>query len=310
MHLFVYTNLSDALRTEFRELLPADVSVTFRNELSPDEQQSAFNRSELVMGNPPPAWWEQPPLSLRFWQLDSAGFDGYQHVQTNALVANMGDFFAWPCAETIVAGILAHYRHIGELAVLQNQQRWVGVPVRYKTGLLRRKQVVVLGSGAIGQAVQQMLLGFDCTIRMLARTDPAADLHSVDDLKAVLPDTDLVVNTLPGTAKGFFSSELITAMKAGSVFANVGRGSTVDEPALIAALQRGHLGGAVLDVTATEPLPADSPLWTLPNVILTQHTAGGQPDEDLGKIEQFLRNLTRLRSGEPLENAAKLGKGY
>jgi len=99
-------------------------------------------------------------------------------------------------------------------------------------------------------------------------------------------------------------------MKPGSVFANVGRGNTVDEAALIDALQRGHMAGAVLDVTATEPLPTDSPLWTLPNVILTQHTAGGQPSEDHGKIDQFLRNLTRFQAGEPLESAVTLSRGY
>lgn len=310
MNLFVYTSLSETLRGAFRQQLPADVSVTFRNELPAEEQRVAFKSAELVMGNPPPAWWEQPPTNLRFWQLDSAGFDGYQNVRTDAQVANMGDFFAWPCAETIVAGTMTYYRHINELAVLQHQQRWVGAPIRYTLGLLRKKRVIILGAGAIGQAVRQMLTGFDCSVRMLARTDPAAHLRSVDDLKAALPDTDLVVNTLPGTAKGFFSKELIDVMPPGSVFANVGRGSTIDEPALIVALQSGRLGGAVLDVTATEPLPSDSPLWTLPNVILTQHTAGGQPNEDWGKLEQCLRNLSRLRRGEPLENAVELGKGY
>lgn len=310
MNLFVYTNLSETDRGQLRQQLPTDVSVTFRNELPTDEQQVAFSRAELVLGNPPAAWWEQPPVELKLWQLDSAGFDGYQQVRNDAQVANMGDYFAWPCAETIVAGILAHYRHINELAVLQSQKQWVGAPIRYTLGLLRKKRVVILGSGTIGQAVRQMLLGFDCSVRMLARTDPKADLHSVDDLKATLPDTDLVVNTLPGTAKGFFSAELIAAMQPGSVFANVGRGSTVDEPALIEALQSGHLGGAVLDVTTLEPLPTNSLLWHLPNVVLTQHTAGGQPQEDLGKIDQFLRNLIHFRNNEPLENAVELEKGY
>ena len=99
-------------------------------------------------------------------------------------------------------------------------------------------------------------------------------------------------------------------MSPGSVYANVGRGTTTDEPALIAALQSSQLGGAVLDVTATEPLPADSPLWTLPNVLLTQHTGGGQPDEDAGKVAQFLRNLDLFLAGKPVANAVVLGRGY
>ncbi len=311
MLLFVNPRLSPADETTLLEQLPADITPVFRQgRLSETEQQVAFRSAELLFGNPPPAWFADPMPILQFWQLDSAGFDGYRNVQTNAQVANMGDYFAWPCAETMVAGILAMYRRIPELASLQSRSEWVGAPIRTRTALLRHKRVVVLGTGTIGQVVRQMLTGFDCAIQMLARTDPQADLHSVDELRSVLPQTDIVVNCLPGTAKGFFSADLIAAMQPGSLYANVGRGTTTDEPALLAALQSGQLGGAVLDVTATEPLPADSPLWSLPNVLLTQHTGGGQPDEDAGKVAQFLRNLRHFRAGEPLENIVTLGKGY
>ena len=310
MNLFVYTQLSDENRDYLLRQLPNGLTPVFRTDLAPGEAQAAFSKADVVLGNPPPAWWEQPPTSLKFWQLDSAGFDGYKHVQLTAQVTNMGDFFAWPCAETIVAGILAHYRHIDELLSLQHQKQWNRDAVRYSLNSLRHKRVIILGAGAIAQVVRQMLTGFGCTIQFMARTSPDAELHTTDELRAALPDTDLVVSTLPGTARNFFSAELIDAMRPGSVFANVGRGNTVDEAALISALQRGQLAGAVLDVTATEPLPTNSPLWTLPNVILTQHTAGGQPNEDRGKVELFLRNLTRFQAGEPLENTATLARGY
>ncbi|RIV23461.1 D-2-hydroxyacid dehydrogenase [Fibrisoma montanum] len=310
MLIFVYTRLNDTTRAAIRQQVSAFADVQFRSELPEHELESTFERADVVMGNVPPAWVARAPQTLQFWQLDSAGFDGYQNLRLSVPVANMGDFFAWPCAETIVAGIIGLYRHIHELAVLQHQRNWVGVPIRYKLGLLRRKRVVILGTGAIGQAVRTMLTGFECEVNMLARTDPRAELHSVDELKAILPQTDLVINTLPGTAKGFFSADLIRAMPADGVYANIGRGSTTDEPALIEALQQGRLGGAVLDVTATEPLPADSPLWAMPNVILTQHTGGGQQTEDEGKAAQFLRNLHRFRNGEPLENPIDLSKGY
>lgn len=310
MNLFVNVALNDSLETALRQQLPADIIATFRHDLPASEQQVAFRSADLLLGNPSPDWFAEPPSNLRFWQLDSAGFDGYRNVQTGALVANMGDYFAWPCAETMVAGILALYRCIPELAVLQNGSAWVGVPIRARTGLLRHKKVVILGTGTIGQAVRQMLTGFDCAVTMLARTDPQANLHSAGELKAALPQTDIVVNCLPGTATGFFSADLINAMAPGSLYANVGRGTTTDEPALLLALQSGRLGGAVLDVTATEPLPADDPLWTLPNVLLTQHTGGGQPNEDAGKVTQFLRNLALFRANKPLENPVTLGRGY
>ena len=312
MHLFVCSPLSAAARTHLRQQLPADVEATFCHDLPIEQQFPAFEEAEVVLGNPPPAWLAAgtSPL-LSFWQIDSAGFERYRQVQLSIPVANMGDFFSWPCAETVVAGLLALYRHIPELAVLQTQRRWVGGAfARNRGGLLRGRRVVVLGAGTIALALRQQLAGFECHIQLLARTHPEAQLHSKEELMAVLPTTDIVINTLPGSATGFFSADLVAAMRPGSIYASVGRGNTTDEPALLAALQAGHLGGAVLDVTAVEPLPADNPLWALPNVLLTQHTGGGQPLEDEAKVDMLLHNLELLRTGQPLENLVDLSRGY
>ncbi len=310
MQLFVNPALNNTLKAQLQKQLPNDINAIFRHDLPESDQQNAFRSADFLLGNPPVAWFSESMQNLKFWQLDSAGFDGYKQIQVKALIANMGDYFARPCAETMMAGILAVYRCIPELTRLQSQLEWVGAPVRDRTNSLWQKRVVILGTGTIGQAVRQMLTGFACDTRMLARTDPQADLHSVEELKAILPQTDILINCLPGTATGFVSAEVIAVMKPGSLYANVGRGTTTDEPALISALQSGHLGGAVLDVTAKEPLPADSPLWTLPTVLLTQHTGGGQPNEDAGKVDQFLRNLSRYRAGQPLENKVELERGY
>ena len=312
MRLFVYSPLSAPARAYLLQQLPAGVAVTFCSDLPTEDQFPAFQEAEVVLGNPPPAWLVASPSPLlRFWQIDSAGFERYRQLSLAVPVANMGDFFAWPCAETMVGGLLALCRHLPELAVLQAHKQWVGGAfVRNRAGLLRGRHVVVLGAGVIGQALRQQLAGFDCPVQLMARTHPQAQLRSTEALLAALPDTNIVINTLPGSAVGFFSAELVAAMPPGSLYASVGRGNTTDEPALIAALQAGRLAGAVLDVTATEPLPADNPLWTLPNVLLTQHTGGGQPREDEGKVDQLLRNLARLERGEPLENLVDLSRGY
>ena len=311
MHLFVYSPLSAAARAYLQQQLPSGVAVTFGPDLTREQQHAAFQTAEVLLGNPPPAWLATVPPRLRFWQIDSSGFERYRQVRLPMPVANMGDFFAWPCAETMVAGLLALYRHLPELAVLQTRQQWVGGAfVRNRAGLLRGRRVVVLGAGAIAQAVRQQLAGFECRVQLLARTHPQAQLHSREALCAALPETDIVVNCLPGSAESFFSADLIAAMRPGSLYASVGRGNTTDEPALIAALQAGHLGGAVLDVTATEPLPTDNALWTLPNVLLTQHTGGGQQFEDEGKVDVLLRNLERLRTSQPLANLVDLSRGY
>jgi glyoxylate/hydroxypyruvate reductase A len=311
MKIFVYTALDEAARAYLNQQLPIEADVTFNADLPDDQAQAAFQGAEMVLGNPPATWLTAGPLpQLRFWQIDSAGFERYKGVQLAAPVANMGDFFAWACAETMVAGLLALYRRLPELVLLQKKQQWVGAEVRGRQGLLRGKRIVILGAGTIGQAVCEQLSGFGCAVQLLARTNPQAQLHTKEELAAALPETDVVINCLPGSADGFFSADLVAAMRPSSLYASVGRGNTTDEPALIAALQAGRLGGAVLDVTATEPIPAGHPLWALPNVLLTQHTGGGQPREVEGKIDQFVRNLLHLRTGQPLENPVELAEGY
>jgi glyoxylate/hydroxypyruvate reductase A len=311
MKIFVYSAFDEAARDYLKRQLPAEAELTFRTDLPADQQATAFQATEILLGNPPAAWFASgTPTQLTFWQLDSAGFERYKEVKLAIPVANMGDFFAWPCAETMVAGLLALYRCLPELVRLQAAQQWVGAEVRGRQGLLRGKRVVILGAGAIGQAVAQQLSGFGCAVQLMARTNPQAQLHIKEELAAALPQADIVVNCLPGSAQNFFSPDLIAAMCPGSIYASVGRGNTTDEPALIAALQAGHLGGAVLDVTATEPLPPGHVLWTLPQVLLTQHTGGGQPGEAKGKIDQLMRNLQRLQARQSLENLVTLAQGY
>ncbi|MBO0931104.1 D-2-hydroxyacid dehydrogenase [Fibrella aquatilis] len=305
MKIFIYTSLNESNQAVLRQRIGNDHTLTFRSAATPAPPADVA----VLMGNPPTE--QVRALSnLRFWQLDSAGFDKYAGIKLAIPVCNMGDFFAWPCAETIVGAVLALYRRLDELAVQQRAKNWIGVPLRYTMHTLHRQRVVILGAGTIGQAVRSILSGFQCQISLLARTNPAANLHSPDDLLAALPTTDLLINTLPGSVDGFVSAEVIAAMKPGSFFANVGRGNTVDEAALIAALQNGHLGGAALDVTAQEPLPADNSLWAMPNVLLTQHTAGGQRGEDEGKVAQFIHSFGQFIRGETPDNQVDLERGY
>ena len=311
MKLFVHSALPPAARAQLMQGLPAEITTAYGSDLPAEQQASECQQAALIFGNPPPEWLAAGPLpNLRMWQLDSAGFDRYQGLEIAAPVANMGDYFAWPCAETMVAGLLALYRALPERARLQAEQRWVGAPIRGRMGLLRGKRVVILGAGTIARAVQQQLSGFGCPVQLLARTDPQAQLHSRAALLAALPTTDIVVNCLPGSADKFFAAKEFAALPPSAIYASVGRGNTTDEQALSTALHAGRLGGAVLDVTATEPLPAGHALWALPNVLLTQHTGGGQPEEAEGKVAQLLRNLAHLQAGQPLENLVTLARGY
>ncbi|MEO6725182.1 MAG: NAD(P)-dependent oxidoreductase, partial [Blastocatellia bacterium] len=125
-----------------------------------------------------------------------------------------------------------------------------------------------------------------------------------DELEKHLPLADHIINILPASAatRHFVNAELLAAMKPGALFYNIGRGSTVDQPALIAALESGKLAAAYLDVTEPEPLPPDHPLWTAPNCFITPHTAGGHIGERDRLVRHFLENLRRFTTGETLND--------
>lgn len=311
MMLYVDTPLSPADKAHLREQLPADLEAVFKDELPEGERRAALRRAEIAFGNPPPDWLTDAP-ALRWVQLYSAGFDKYQGIPLTATLTNLKGFFAQPCAETAIAGVLALYRKLDELARLQQEQTWVGAALRRQLTLLRGKRVVLLGTGSIAQATRRILDGFACVTTYFGRTSALADIRSVDELKRVLPNADLVINSLPGTDETdrFFSADLFALLRPSAVFVNVGRGSTVDERALIEVLRARRIGGAVLDVTWEEPLPSGHPLWTAPNTLLTQHTGGGFAEEDRGKVDFFLQNLARYQSGQALENAVDVAQGY
>lgn len=310
MLIFVNTPFNEHNQNALSRALGDVHTLVFKSQLPKNEQFDAFQKAEIILGNPPAQWLETPPQNLRFWQLDSAGFDGYKNLHLTVPVCNLRDYFSVPCAETIVAGIMAFYRGIEELTLLKAEKRWVGVPIRFRLGLLTGKRVVILGAGSIGQAVKKMLQGFDCQLTLVARSHPDARIHTLEDLLAILPDTDLVISCLPGSAKGYFTQQMIDTLPPTAVFANIGRGSTVDETALLKALQENRIAGAVLDVTEVEPLPSEHPFWTMPNVILTQHTGGGQMSEDEGKVSFFVQNVEQFVNQEPLQNQIELSKGY
>jgi glyoxylate/hydroxypyruvate reductase A len=312
MYIYCHAKLDHALREKLINTLDEYHSIEFGCLLDLSNAQEAFNKADYILGNPPPDWFTSPPPNLKFWQLDSAGFDQYAHVSLpdSTLTANMGDWFARPCAESIIAGVAALYRGIDQLTLLKQKAEWQGINLRTQLLTLYKQNVVILGAGTIGQALQSILEGYGCYVDLLAKTSPKATIFNREDLLLKLPTTDLVINTLPGNVVHFVNSEFLYSMKRGSVYASVGRGSTTDEVALLDALNSNHLTGAVLDVTAIEPLPVDNPLWKLPNVILTQHTGGGQKGEHIGKVDLFLNNIFALENGSAIMNKIVINKGY
>ena len=305
--VFIYSDINENLRDYLRSKI---TSISFHDAADPKTSEQSFSSADALMGNPPAHWFSKSLPNLKFWQLDSAGFDQYKGIETSAMVANMGDFFSLTCAETILAGLISFYRRIPELAVLKREKKWIGKPLRYGMENLSGKSVIILGAGTIARHIRELLTGFNCDVTFVARKNPDARIHSREELLNSIGDAQIVINTLPGAAGQYVTADLFEAMADGAVYASVGRGTTTDETALIRYLVSGKLGGAILDVTEKEPLPISSPLWELPQVILTQHTGGGHRLEDEGKVEQFLTNLDLFQRGRSIQNPVSLSRGY
>lgn len=308
MHIFIYPALKEALRDRIKAEASGFGTIDF-NTGKTETGSEQIRNADVIFGNPPLTWIEPVASHLKFWQLDSAGFNQYSGISTQAIVCNMGDYFAIPCAETMLSGILGFYRLIPELIRLQQQKKWVGAPLRSGMDVLSGKSVLILGAGTIGRAIAKMLRGFDCNVTFVARTS-RPDVLSFEDALPGFSQNDIVINTLPGNAEKVVSELFFESMRPGTLYASVGRGNTTDENALIAALTSGKLIGAVLDVTREEPLPVGHVLWGMPNVILTQHTGGGQKNEEEGKVDVFLKNLKLYADGKLPRHQVTLSKGY
>ena len=180
------------------------------------------------------------------------------------------------------------------------------------TAIGRAGMNLVYGGGHVGLmgtvADAAVAAGAHVTgVATTARTEGDLEVVTAAALPELFPRTDVVIMVLPATAEttGALGASLLAALPAHAWVINVGRGTTVDEDALLAALRAGSIAGAALDVTVSEPLPVSSPLWDLPNVIITPHAAGGRP---LGAAALIERNARALLAGEPLHNLVRAAR--
>lgn len=310
----VYIDLK--LQQKERKIIEKAASPTdkfwYAQDIPEDQRFNTFLEAEVVFGSVPPGWVEESQ-HLRWLQLPSAGVDPYLKLDwgnrlSKVEVTNLGNFYGTPVAETALGGILSLYRHLDKLSQLQMQQKWVGAAIRPEMNLLHEKKVLILGGGAIGKTLKKLLEAFSCPVTMIRRSS-SPNLNNIDDL---LPDADIVINCLPETSetKEVLHARRLKLMKEDAIFVNVGRGSVINEKDLIEALQQSKLGGAILDVTQIEPTPQDNPLWSCPNVILTQHTGGGYIAENTDKAKAFAENFSRYSIGKALLHVVDFKKGY
>jgi phosphoglycerate dehydrogenase-like enzyme len=255
-----------------------------------------------------PRWEDIPALedmpALEVVQVLSAGVDWIvDRVPAGVTLCSARGARDRAMAEWVVAAILADAKRARECAVQQGRSEWAPVTMGDAAG----QRVLVLGFGAIGRAVEEMLAAFECEVIGVARR--ARDgVHGTDELPALLPVADVVVNLLPLTdaTRGSFGARELGAMREGALYVNAGRGATTDTDALVDAL-RGERIRAVLDVVDPEPLPSEHPLWTAPGVMISPHSAGDTPGADRAAWALAAAQLRRYAAGEQLENVVSDG---
>mgnify|MGYP002777971954 CR=1 FL=1 len=304
-----------------------------QTRLSPALRDAAQGAEVYLGFGLPPALLEVAP-GLRWAQSVAAGVRGLLTPPVRAAIAdgrlvltNAAGMMAVPIAEHVVGGVLYFLRGFDVAAVQRGQRVWDRAPwagprpggpdaMPREAGECR---AVVVGVRGIGGAVAVRLaaLGAECVGVRRAGGGEApqgfARVVGAEALDAELPRADVVVLAAPSTPEtdGLLSAARLALLPRGAIVVNVGRGALVDEPALVRALAEGRLRGAVLDVTGEEPLPADSPLWTLPNVLLTPHVSPTSPGRFWGRVlDLFLDNWDRYRRGAPLRNVVDAEAGY
>jgi phosphoglycerate dehydrogenase-like enzyme len=308
MKIFVCITLSGPQLTRLKSSV-VGAEIHYHPDTGPDGCR-ALAECDIAFGNPPATWLAETK-KLHWIQLESVGFGEYtvlnwQDLGQRLSISNLAGFFSESVAESILAGILSHYRGVARLALLQDKNQWVGEALRPDLRTLHGAKVVLFGMGDINQRVAKLLAPFECSIVGFGRN------WTAETLDAALSNADITICTVPHTpeTRGLFDRTRINKLKPGSLFVNAGRGSLVDEGALTDALESGALGGAVIDVTKDEPLPAGHRFWDCRNLLLTQHTGGGSSDEVDRKIDVFLANLGRLERGERPECLVDFHRGY
>jgi phosphoglycerate dehydrogenase-like enzyme len=255
---------------------------------------------------------------LRWIHARSAGIDRVlvpEVVAHPAVVTNGRGAFSPALAEFVLAALLFFAKDLRRLVAQQAAGAWEA----FDTERLEGRTVGIVGYGDIGRAVASRLRPLGVKVLALRRRPGlsredalASETLPPERLLELVGRSDDVVVALPLTPEtaGYVGRDAIAAMKRTAVLVNVGRGPVVDEGALVEALERRHIRGAALDVFETEPLPAESPLWRLPNVLLSPHCADNVPGWVDEAMRVFLRQLARFRRGETLQDIVDKARGY
>lgn len=254
---------------------------------------------------------------LRWVHVAAAGVDTLMFEalrRSEVVVTNARGVFDRPIAEFVLGAVLAHAKRVHESRELQRQHVW-----RHReTRSVRGARAMVVGTGGIGRETARLLRAVGVRVAgagSRARPEPDPDLGRIvasAELADHVGDVDYLVNAAPLTpaTRGLIDAAVLAALPPHAHLVNVGRGATVVEEDLLAALRTGALDGATLDVFETEPLPPDSPVWDAPGLVVSAHLSGDVVGWQDALARQFIDNARRWLDGEPLPNVVDKERGY
>jgi len=255
---------------------------------------------------------------LKWIQTMSAGIDRFldaEMVASPVILTNVSGIHATPIGEFVLGLMLMFAKNAPLHFRMKQEKEWKRLP----PAIVRSKTVGIVGLGSIGREVARLSKAFGMRVlatRRTARGEGGARnvdlLLPADQINRLLAESDFVVLAVPVTVetRGLIGEEELREMKPTAYLINISRGETVDEEALTCALEEGWIAGAGLDVFATEPLPPESRLWDLPNVIFSPHVAGGMEEYAERATERFVQNLRRYLAGKRLRNVVNKKRGY
>lgn len=289
----------------------------FQDGGNPDSTNAHLASAAITYGLPPLARLSEA-ASLRWIQLTSAGVpEGLCCLAQERAwtVTSLSGLYGPTIAEHALALMTMLARNLHTACRNQSNRRW-DRGIASQLADMHGKTVAIVGLGNIGRSVARLARAYGMRVVGCRRTDadtPDVDqVYSCRELQAMLSESDHVVVTAPLTAQteGLLGPEAFAAMKPGVIFVNVSRGAIAQETALLDALRSGQVAAAGLDVFAVEPLPADHPFWTMPQVLVSPHYSGETVNRSDQPVRRFSRNLAAWLSSRPLEGLVDLQQGY
>jgi phosphoglycerate dehydrogenase-like enzyme len=306
---------------ELRRRFP---DITFVHEVQPEGVLSSIQDVDIAFSSRLSEAMVERARRLRWVHSSAAAVEGLlplQHLERRGIpVTNSRGIQAIPIAEQVIAGLLSLARRLDLTLAAQRERRWIQSELceTHWPGMLFGRKMTIVGLGTIGMEVARRAPAFGIRVTgVRRRTEHAmpefvARVFGQAELHAALEGADILVIAAPAAAhtRHLIGERQLSLLQSGAVLVNVARSQIVDQAAMIDALRNGRLGGAVLDVFDEEPLASDSPLWTIPGVIITPHSAGFRESHWDEVIDLFSENLRRYRAGESLLNEVDCAAGY